>query len=70
MRHLKKLLTKVNLLNPNSAIVYFGCYGVGVENKRRPDCLDWLLLFTRHCVLAMLLLDTGKGVPFFLYRPP
>jgi hypothetical protein len=27
-------------------------------------------LFTRHCVLAMLLLDTGKGVPFFLYRPP
>jgi hypothetical protein len=38
--NLRKLLTMVNLLHPNSAIMYFGCYGGGVENSRRPDCLE------------------------------
>jgi hypothetical protein len=70
----KKLLTKVNLLNLNSAIVYFWCYGGGVENRRRPDCLEWFLLLTRcalhHGVLAVLLLDAGEGTLSFPCRPP
>jgi hypothetical protein len=72
--NLKKLLTKVNLLNPNSAIVYFGCYGNGVENSRQPDRLKWLLLFTRHAphhrFLALLLLDAGEKALSFPCRPP
>jgi hypothetical protein len=69
-----KLLTKVNLLNPNSAIVYFVCYGGDVENRCRTDCLEWSLLFTRwamrHRVLVVLLLDTGEGALSFLCCPP
>jgi hypothetical protein len=38
--NLKKLLSKVYLLNPNLTIEYFGCYGGGVENMRCPDCLE------------------------------
>jgi hypothetical protein len=48
--NLKKLLTKMNLMNPNSTIVYFGYYGGVVEKRRRPDCLEWSLLFTRRAL--------------------
>jgi hypothetical protein len=37
-------------MNPNSTIVYFGYYGGVVENRRRPDCLEWSLLFTRRAL--------------------
>jgi hypothetical protein len=70
----KKLLTKVNLLNLNSANMYFGCYGGGVENRLRLDCLEWSLLLTRralhHHDLAVLLLDAGEGTLSFPCRPP
>jgi hypothetical protein len=59
------LLTKAKLLNSNSEILCFGCYRGGVENRCRPDCLEWSLLFTRralhHRVLAVSLLDAGEG---------
>jgi hypothetical protein len=61
----KNPLTKVKLLNPNSEILYFGCYCGGVENRCRPDFLEWSLLFTRRTlhqrVVAVLLLDAGEG---------
>jgi hypothetical protein len=72
--NLKKILTKVNLLNPNSAIMYFGCYFSAIENSRQPNCLKWLLLFTRraphHRVPALLLLDAVDGALSFPCRPP